>query len=211
MTPALTPLQQSAYDRLGQAITRHDRVNGWPVATLLAVMLTPVEHAAAPLLYGWTAILDPEQCPPYWLPWLAQAVGTHIPQGTPDEVARLIVKDPPSWYAGTPAALLLAVKRTMVGTRRVELTERVDGNPWRVHLTTYADETPDPAATLAAAKQAVEAGINVTLDTRIGWSWQDLADSGLTWHDVTGMTAEQLAHIVPGTTADQIKERYPAP
>ena len=204
-----TPVSEAAYERLGQAITRWDKQAGWPVATLLQAMHDPLDPYTAPLAVGWDAVLNADTCPAPWLPWLAQAVGETIPPGTPEEVARAIVKNPPGWLAGTPAALKLACMPHLTGTRYVGIQEHFQGDPWRVNLVTWQAETPDPAALLAAAQAAVEAGFQVTHTVESGWTWNDLAESGLTWDEVARMTYDQLATIVPGTSSDEIRERYP--
>lgn len=205
----LPPLIQDAYTRLGPCLTRDDAPAGYPIARLLRSALTPNTTAAQPMVHGWAAMLDPDRCPPSWLPWLAQAVGTTIEPGTPEDLARAMIKTPPTWTSGTPAALTLAVAATLTGSRRVDLIEHHKGNPWAVHVITYQGETPDPAKTLAAAKNTAEAGLVITHEAKNGWTWRDLANSGLTWRDVAKLTCTQLANIVPGTTAEEIKERYP--
>lgn len=204
-----TPLEANAYQRLGPCLTRHDHNGGWPIASILQPAISTIEPAAAPLIHGWRAILNPETCPPTWLPWLGQAVGTTIRPGTPEDLARAQIHDPPDWTAGTPAALINAIKPHLTGTRRVRLEEHADDNPWKVRIYTYEAETPNPAAVVDAAKAAVEAGINVTHTVETGWTWNDLAASGLTWNDVKKLTYRQLKNIIPGTTADEIRKRYP--
>lgn len=205
----MTPLTESQYERLGPAITRHDEPAGWPVATLLQALTDGLDHAAQPLLVGWGPILDPATCPVTWLPWLAQAVGTTIPYGTPEDDARARITNPPGWLAGTPAALLDAVKTTLSGTRTVVLDEHYQDNPWAVHVMTFEAETTDPATTERAARAALEAGFTLTYELASGWTFDELTDTGITFDELARITTDRITKAIPGTTLETLRSWMP--
>ena len=201
----MIPLTEGQYERLGQAITRHDEPAGWPIATLLQALTDGLEHSAQPLLVGWGTILDPSTCPVTWLPWLAQAVGATIPFGMAEEDARELIKNPPGWLAGTPAALINPVKATLTGTKAVVLEEHVQGDPWAVNITTFEAETPDPSATEQAARDALEAGFDLAYEMASGWTFNELADTGITFNELDRVECDRITKAIPGTTLDILR------
>lgn len=63
---------------------------------------------------------------------------------------------------GTPDAILSAAEDTLTGNRSGRIIERVGGNAYALELVTRPSETPDPAATLAAAMTQKPAGMSLT-------------------------------------------------
>jgi hypothetical protein len=118
---------------------------------------------------GWSALLDPDTCPPAGLPFLGQMVGVQVPPGATAVTARALVKAHGGW--GTGHARRHHRRRpTHVDRREARhLTER-DGSPYRVKVTTYTAETPDTAALEAAVNAALPAGLVATFDLLTGWT-----------------------------------------
>lgn len=120
---------------------------------------------------GWSAILDPDQCPSWALRWLAQLVGIALAPGTPDATARAAIRTPSGWRRGTVQAMKDTVAQTLTSKdpASVFVLERQSGawastdNPYHFTVATYADDTPDTAATTAAAKTQKPAGLVMTV------------------------------------------------
>lgn len=133
-----------------------DELRGYPMALLMTGA-----GAVAGDLYdivrdrdegvGWSILLDTVRCPPKYLPWQAQFAGVKLPAGISEADARARITSPPAFRRGTISAVKDAVRATLTGTKDVELRYRVDGDAYAVQLFTDTAETPDPAATEAAA------------------------------------------------------------
>jgi hypothetical protein len=137
-------------------------------------------------MLGWERLVDPHLCPDWALPWLAMVVGVRIPQGMNAVEVRGLLH-PDSNRRGTPGAVIAAVKTTLIGGRRVELEEGVDG-PYRHVLRTYDIETPSPALTEAVLNSPLVKPVGhwFTYQHYPGISWLELRDEngGRTWRDV---------------------------
>lgn len=206
MVHRFTPVAGLAYARLGEALTRHDPDHRWALATLLGVLVDPLDDAHLLARAGWVGVLDPATAPQVWLWWLAQAAGVVIPEGTDLDMARLMVAHPVGWLSGTPQALRTAVAGALTGSRTVRIVEHVDGDPFKVAVTVFKDETPDESAVWQAAERAVEAGIQVNVQVKAGWTFGELADSGLRFGEMARIACRDIKHVVPGTTLEKLKE-----
>lgn len=152
--PQVHPSTVRLYDAIGPGITRDDDTGGWLLLRLLdgiGAEIGAIDDVArdSETSLGWVRELDPDTTTRPG--WLAQFVGSRVPTGTSLAEAREIVRARPTLRRGSPGALIDAVRRTLTGTRRVDLFERT---PDVNHITvrTYASETPDPAATERAAR-----------------------------------------------------------
>jgi hypothetical protein len=89
---------------------------------------TPVQLAWIP---GWSILLDPDNCPDQFLPYLAQFNGTDVPINLNSSVARMKIIGEAALKRGTLASVTSAVKRNLSGTQSVVILERVDnlGSP----------------------------------------------------------------------------------
>jgi hypothetical protein len=79
---------------------------------------------AAAWVPGYGALLDVDLCPTAFLPFLGQFNGTTIPTGASDAVARAIIRAEAGMQRGTPASIVAAAVRNLVGSRSVALQER---------------------------------------------------------------------------------------
>ena len=204
--PTMTRVAEQAYGRLGAALTSPDPEHGWALARLLSVLVDPVDDAHALVRDGWAGVLDPAATPEVWLRWLAQAAGVTIPEGTDLETARAMVTHPVGWLAGTPQALRTAVAGTLTGSKTVWIEEHVERDPFKVTVTVFRDETPSVERTTQAALGAVEAGIKVTVQVQDGWTFADLAASGLTFGELARIRCRDIKRVVPGTPLEKVKE-----
>lgn len=101
------------------------------------------------------------------LDWLAQFSGTKLKRqiyvsGNPiisntDLKAFEQVQLSPAIYgrgAGTQSALRTAVKFVLTGTKSVVISQRYDGDPWSIKITTLTSQSPSSAVILAAVEEA---------------------------------------------------------
>jgi hypothetical protein len=156
--PAVTEL---LYDDIGIS-QPGDETRGWP----FLIFLGAVGHALGELHDvvrdtpdgpGWSVLLDPDRCPAWALPWLAQFAGVTLTPDADEATWRSEITNPSALRRGTPAALREAAQRTLTGGKRFTLYERVY-SAYRDVAITYAAETPDPAATERAILSQKVAG-----------------------------------------------------
>lgn len=193
--PVVAETAESLYDSLG-ALTTGDEANGWPLLlftdALCSVMLERIHEIAADRggRPGWQTVLDPDTCPAYALPYLAQFVGVALEPSLSEEEQRTKIVVPEGWARGTKAALVAAVQRTLTGTKRVLLRERYPDNAYQLQVRTLAAETSDEAATLAAILTQKPIGIVLAYEAITGQQWDDLLASSADWDAVESTYAD---------------------
>ena len=137
---------------------------------------------------GWSIMLDPDTCPVYALPYLAQWVGERLPAGISEADARTWIKTAPNQWRGTPYSIVRAAQRWLTGPRYVQIRERskLDGTPDPDYLAvqTFTSQTPDPERVLDELRTVVPADIVLDYQVTIGATWQDIAIAYATWADV---------------------------
>lgn len=153
---------------------------------------------------GWARVLDPTVTPAEWLGWVAQFAGVRLRRGLTDTQQRLRVLETSGQRRGTPAAIVGAAAQLLTGFRRVDLDERAGGDPYVLRVTTYAAQTPDPAAVADAMLAEKPAGILLIYEVRQGVSYQEAADAfpGQTYGDLQAefATYGDLATFIPEET-----------
>lgn len=205
-TPVMTHVAQATYGRLGQALTAPDEEYGWTLAKLNSTLIDPLDDLHALHRDGWARIVNPATTPSAWLPWLAQIAGVDLPAETTEDAARQMITNPVGWLAGTPAALTTIVAATLTGTKTVKIEEHYQDDPWAIKVTTYEPETPDPAASEAAAQSAIEAGFKLIYQMAKGWTFNELAVTGITYAELARIKCDVITLSVPGTTREQLRE-----
>lgn len=138
-------------------------------------------------------LVDPDTADAEWLPWLAQLVGVRLrPLQTEQEQRDTIAGASTGWRAGTRAAIEAVAASTLAGDRDVDVLPNYLGDEWVLGIRTRPDETPDPAATLAAIVNAEvkPAGVElVHVVYAASWdtieaayaSWDELEAGAPTW------------------------------
>lgn len=123
---------------------------------------------------GWSPIMDPDRCPLFALPWLGQMVGVTAFKRNAGELdvdyatrLRAQIKDEAGFRRGTKQSMIAAAQRTLTGAKVVLFNER-DPTAYYLRVTTYTNQTPDPAATLAALISMKPAGILLTHNVYLG-------------------------------------------
>jgi hypothetical protein len=202
--PVVPAVSELLYDELG--VTQPgDDTRDWP----FLIFLGAVGHALGELHdlvrdtpdgSGWSALLDPDRCPAWALPWLAQFAGVRLTPGLTDSEWRAQITSPPAFRRGTPLGLRDEVQRELTATKAFTLTERYT-SPYTLLAVSYTAETPDPAAAQAAAERQKAAGLILTYRVDPGWSvgQMETAYAGQTLADLEGdyATLDALEHHLP--------------
>lgn len=131
-------------------------------------------------IIGWMQVLRPDLCPAVGLPWLAQLVGVQLPDGLSEADQRQMIIDAPNQHRGTPAAMISAVKPYLTGQKNVLFHERVS-DAYTLLVTTFANETPNPAQAEQALRLQKPAGIVMTYQVLVGQDWVQLRDNYATF------------------------------
>lgn len=128
------------------------------------------------------AVTDPRVAPLWGLPYAAVWVGGEMPGRRPGETdedytarARHAVVYPRGMRRGSFEILRSSVAETLTGNRTVMVTERANGDLYALLVQTYAAETPDPAATAAAAYAApIDASLVLAVEVIDGQTYDQL-------------------------------------
>lgn len=136
---------------------------------------------------GWSSLLDPDNCPAQFLPYLAQFNGTIVPPNTDEADARAIIKGESGMSRGTglggtyntstiPAggAIVAAAQRNLIGTQSATLIERMNGSgadAYSFLLFVRPEECLSVTALKAAVNAVKPAGVVWTLTLTDGETW----------------------------------------
>ena len=131
---------------------------------------------------GWSTLLDPDDCPDAFLPFLAQFNGTDVPLGLDAATVRRKITQESALQRGTLSAVASAVQRNLTGTQYVSLQERLDSNGnanayWFVVVVRPGDLGVPPQTVLNAsiatpggAVQALIDSVNAVKPGGVMWS-----------------------------------------
>ena len=158
--PATTALGEAVYARLGP-VAAQDESLGWPLLTFvqaLCEMGRQVEELVRGGEQAYDPLLDVDLSPDWNLPYIGQFVGVRVTPGATPTQARAQIKGVGGFKRGTPAAMAEAVRATLTGSQYVFVRER-DGDQDHITVVTRTADTPNPAATLAAARSQKAAGL----------------------------------------------------
>jgi tail protein P2 I len=202
----LTPDTYAArlYDML-EPLAQLDPTVGWSLLILCNAVGVPYQLVedwvrdtdAGP---GWSLMLDVDRCPSEALPWLAQFVGVRLVPGASDADNRARIASTDGFRRGTVAAMKAAATATLTGAQVLDFRER-SGDPvaepiayaYRLTVRTYADQTPDATATLAALMAQKPGGIVLDYATVTGQTWAQVKAGFATWQAVKSGYPDWLA------------------
>lgn len=185
-----TETAERLYDAL-EPFTVGDVDRGSPLLIFCDVLTAPVVQRVHEIVSdtdegpGWAIVFDPDRCPPYALPYLAQFVGAELEPSLSVAEQRDKIRQAESFARGRLPAIVAATKRTLTGSKAVLITERYNGSAWQLHVRTLVSETADPSATEAAIRSQKPGGIVLTYQTVTSQSWDDLIATHATWSDVS--------------------------
>lgn len=203
--PVFNPVGEKLYEQCAPWAT-DDAKYDYPLAhychalslTLWKAYRLVMDDAIREGVPGWAAIFDADLVPIEYLPWTAQLVGVRIPPGLTEADQRAFVKRADGFRRGTPDALKAAVLGTLTGTKTLIVRERY-GGAYKLHVITYADETPDQTAALAAIKTQKPGGITLTYQVNTGQDLQSVSNMDATLQGVSDRyaTLQAIADAKP--------------
>lgn len=173
-------------------VARNDEETGWSLLILcnaIGEMFQLLDDwlRDTPDGPGWSILLDLDRSPPEALPWLAQFVGVRLLAGSTAAEQRTRIASTDGFRRGTPAAMRAAAEATLTGSRTVVFRER-NGDPaitpdyaYYLDVTTYDDQTPDPAATELALLAQKPGGIVLRYRHAPGQDYQSLRDGNASY------------------------------
>lgn len=187
MRPIVGTLAEELYASLAP-FAYDDEAHDWAMLHHCQAAMLPVQWVADLVRDsddgpGWSALVDPDRCPDFALPWLAQPAGVTLVPGMTADQQRALIRDEPAQDRGTLGALVAAAQRRLTGTKRVILRER-DGSAYRLTVITLISETPDAAGTEADIRAVKPAGLVLNYETSADWSFEILRTTFDTFADV---------------------------
>jgi hypothetical protein len=147
---------------------------------------------------GWTVLLDPENCPVEFLPYLAQYVGVEPQPGWTEGQLRAEIKAPTGWARRRTNSIKLAANRSLTGPKRVILHERTP-KPGCTLIRTLASETPSEERTREDILSQLPAWQLLDYEAMVGVTWEDVAASYTDWGAVKAAFTDwaDLADTLP--------------
>jgi hypothetical protein len=142
--------------------------------------------------FGWSVALDPDSCPVWALPWLAQFEGVTLTEDMNEAQRRAAIKAREGSARGRPETIRSRVERTLTISRRVVLRERYDGSAYLLQVRTLASETPDENLTRAAILSQKPAGIVLDYESVIDGTYGQLLTDYATYGDVPEVSYTEL-------------------
>lgn len=134
---------------------------------------------------GWAIALDPENCPPEALPYLAQYVGAILTPNMDLVQQRAEIKEPSGWSRGRVPAIKLAARRELTGTELVIVRERKP-EPGYLYVRTLLSEDADPVRTEATVRSQTPAWLALDFEALEGVTWADVTSG---WEDWAAVSA----------------------
>lgn len=194
--PAMSSPGRDLYERLSP-LAAYDEENDYAFAVLCGAIGAMWEQVAylsedRDERPGWAVMVDVETAPAYALPWLATHAGVKLTKGATEDVQRDEVRRRSGVARGRPASMRAKIATTLTGDNpSAQIIERAGGSAWQIVVRTRTDQTPDPAATFAAATSEKPGGDVLTHVVGDDVLWEeatldwDAVDPGVTWDTVT--------------------------
>jgi hypothetical protein len=101
-----------------------------------------------------------------------------------NELKRSRIEELPATRRGKPDAIVKAVQSYLIGDKTVLLQERPGGNPWRLVVVTFSEETPNEALIREVLEEYVPAGIVVEYTAVPANNWLVIRTEYATWKAV---------------------------
>lgn len=184
--PEVGDVAADLYESLG-ALTTGDEANDWALLNYCAALTSGVAEQINEIVAdrddypGWTILFDPDACPAWALPYLAQFVGVTLLPADSEERQREKIQLPEQFKRGTPAALEAAVRATLTGGQTILTDERFGGSAWALRVRTLDSETPDATVTEAAVVSQKPIGITLEYEAVTGQDWSDVDSDWADW------------------------------
>ena len=125
---------------------------------------------------GTAELANPAAAPRAWLRWLGYLVGINLDNIADADKRSAIADSATLQRRGSVRAIIRATQQTLTGSRSCRVYWNLSGSdPYLLTVVTLTTQTPDSAATLAAAITERPAGIDVDLQTTTGALYSELA------------------------------------
>ncbi len=138
---------------------------------------------------GTAEIANPAVAPRPWLLWLAWMLGLDISAIPADEQRAAVPQAALLRQRGTKAAIRRAVQRTLTGSKSCRVYWNLStSDPYLITVVTLTAQTPDSAASLAAALTEKPAGLDLEVQDTTGATYDELAleYTGQDYDDLAG-------------------------
>lgn len=158
--------------------------------------LSPADLAdwAAARVTRASALGDPLQAEPEWLPWMAQMVGAQLdPAATVQEQRETIQYATSGWRGGTRSAIADAAKSVLTGSKYARVIPHFKsavgggiepGTVWDIVIVTLTAETPDPNEVLGAVlRKGVKPAGAVLWHSSYQATWEQIEAIFPQWRD----------------------------
>lgn len=199
--PTVSPLADELYAELAP-VAGGDNSRGWPLLIYCQALVAGIDGIDSIVRDtderdGWEIVLDPDNCPPEALGWLAQFHGVRLKASVGITEQRSWVKSAAGLSRGSLEAIRASVRPYLTGLKRVDLYERVT-SAYTLLAVTYTSETADAVMAEQAIRAAVPAGIVVTYLVRDGQSYQQVKSAKANYAAVTSAysTYADMTHAI---------------
>lgn len=194
--PPARTLARELYDGPLWPYVLEDAASGYDFANFLTALLADAQPIADLVrddpntgAVGWSALVDVDRAPAWALPWLAALVGVVDNPGLSDAARRLRIREMPGQRRGTVGAMMGAARQHLIGplgtgaSATVYMSERA-GSAYRLNVSTFVSETPNPDLVEEALMEAKPAGIVLNYQTIGAGTWADVLATHADWQEV---------------------------
>jgi len=147
--------------------------------------LMALVSASAPV--GTIEYVDGDQKEGAWVGIPGQSASVKYTEQSEEEfneAKRFRIKELKAAHRGMPSAIIAAAKQYLIGDQTVIMQERPGGNPWRLAVITYSEETPNEQLVREAIEEQMPAGIVLEYKTVPGADWLVIRTEYTTWQQV---------------------------
>ena len=166
---------------------------GAGVPTIKALDLLTIADANTSVT-GTCEMANPLAIPRAYLRWLGWLVGIDTSSLAESEIRSAISDAALTQRRGSLSALRTVIARTLTGSKSMRIYINPTGNdPYLISIVTQTDQTPDGAATLAAAVLEKPAGMHLTLTIVDGGTYGELFLNFTDYADIDATLADYIA------------------
>jgi len=166
---------------------------GAGVPTVKAVDMLTIADADTSVT-GTCEMANPQAIPRAYLRWLGWLVGIDTGSLAESEIRSAISDAAVTQRRGSLSALRTVIARTLTGSQSVRIYVNPSGDdPYLISVVTETDQTPDGAATLAAALSEKPAGMHLALTVIDGGTYGEVFLNHTDYTDIDATFADYIA------------------
>jgi hypothetical protein len=176
--PAISTSGERLYSRL-LPIFQQDEDYGWFGRYLCGAIMDGTLQGLDDIVLGseidgvlyppWVIVFVPAVCPDSWLPWSASVYGVTLTPGISAEAQRAEIEELPPQKRGGVEAMETAGKRTLTGSKTLNIFEQPNGLSYQMVAVSTPAQTPSEQATLNALLSQKAGGIKLTYVVTADW------------------------------------------